>query len=383
MIAYYDGFAELIPSGRVLDAGSGSSVGARRLEQRGLRVTAVEADLQAATFARRYAPNVNHVEADLVAFTAEPDFDGAIVADTLGHALDPEGTLMAVARVLKPGARLLIAETAAHASQRLTPPQRRSFSLARLRAMLVRAGFSVEALLSDGVPFVAFLAKRTRPEVLKIFSDAYSLAGRGNIEGALRALDAGNDSGQLEVEIEILIARSELYLATGQGDSAAEACFRAQKFAPNDARPLIGLGRVALASGATADALHLALDALARDGTEAAACALAALAADSLGHPDAFTAWRTASNLAPDDLALACECARGASRRGDHALALQGLERVERYGSPEPAYHLTRAWLLLAANRKGEAEIEARIARARDADGQELNELLAAIQRAS
>jgi tetratricopeptide (TPR) repeat protein len=382
MVAYYDAFADLA-RGRVLDAGSGAGVGARRLALRGLAVTAVDCDPHAIAFARRYAPNVEHVTADLRDFESDLKFDGAILADTLGHVLDPEAALMGVARVLEPGALLLVAETAAHVSQRLTPPQRRSFSEARLRALLIRAGFRVEGVLSEGIPFVALLARAADAAVFQAFSRAYDAAARGDAVGALDGLESARGTGRLEVEVEILLARSEIYLATGQGDLAAESCFRSRELAPADARPLVGLGRIALASGATADALHLALDALARDSTEAAACALAAVAADSLGHPDAFTAWRTASNLAPDDLAVACEFARGASRRGDHTLALQGIERVERYGSPDPAYHVTRAWLLLAANRTSEAAIEARIAEARSADRAELDELLAAIRRAS
>lgn len=382
MSAFYDALADLVPTGRVLDAGSGSASGARRLQQRGLEVTAVDLDPLAVAFARRYAPTVRHVAGDLCSFVDDTEFDAAIVADTLAHATDPEAMLIAVARSLKTGALLLVAESAAHVSQSLSPPQRRSFSLARLRALVVRAGFSIQAVLSDQVPFVALVASLTHPKVLRAFEAAYSFAGLGDIQNAQKALD-GAEEASPEVEIEVLLARSELYLATGEGDAAAHACFRARELAPDDARPLIGIGRVALSSGATGDALNLALDALQRDPTEAAACALAALCADSLDHPDAFTAWRTASNLAPDDLMLAREFARGASSRGDHTLALQVLERVEQYGQPEPAYHLTRAWLLLAATRKNEAQIEARIAQARNADPSELAELLQAIQHAA
>ena len=289
---------------------------------------------------------------------------------------------MAIGGVLEPNAPFLVAEAAAHVSQRLTAPQRRSFSVARLRALLVRSGFRVEAALSDGIPFVALLARFVDPNVLHAFKSAYELASRGRIDAALAALDGATGTGQLEVEVEVWLARSELYFALGNGDSAANACFKARELAPPDARPLVGLARIALASGSIPDALHLARDALQRDATEAAACAVAAIAADSLGHPDAFTAWRAATHLAPDDTTLACQFARSASQRGDHALALHSLERVERYGQPDAAYHVTRAWLLLAVGRRSEAAIEARIAEARSADPIELTELSTALQRA-
>lgn len=382
MNAYYDAFAELVGEGQVLDAGSGAGSGALRLGQRGLQVTAVDSDPLAVAFAQKYAPSARHIEASLSDFTSSFAFDGAIVADTLGQTLDPEAALIAVARSLKLGAPLLIAESAAHVSQCLRAPQRRGFSLERLRALLVRTGFSVQAVISNHLPFVSILASLTHPNVLKAFAAAYSFATLGDLKSALRALDGAEEAGP-EVELEVLMARLELHLAIGEGDAAAHCCFRARELAPDDARPLIGLGRIALAGGATAEALSFALDALERDPTEAAACTLAALCADTLNHPDAIMTWRTASDLAPDDLILAREFASAASRLGDHALALHVLGRVEGYGSPEPAYHLTRAWLLLAASRKDEARIEARIAQARSADPVELSELLKAIQQAA
>jgi SAM-dependent methyltransferase len=372
MAAFYDALASLAPRGRVLDAGSGSGSGARRLEQAGFRVTAVEIDPNAVAFAERYAPGLEHVTGSVADLDPARRFDAAISADLLGHVLDPELVCAAIGRALEPGAPFLVAESAAHVSQRLSAPQRRSFSVARLRALLVRAGFSVEAVICDSVPFVALLGRASSVNVCEAFSSAYQLAGRGRIDQAIEALEGARGTNRLDVEIEVLLARSELYLAQGAGDAAAQACFRARELAPTDARPLVGLGRIALASGATADALHLALDAIECDATEALACALAAYAADSLGHPDAFTAWRAATNLAPDDINLACQFARSASGRGDHGLGLQNLERVERYGQPEPAYHLTRAWLLLAAGRKHEAAIEARIAEARGGNPEEL-----------
>jgi tetratricopeptide (TPR) repeat protein len=376
--AFYDAFSAFLGSGRVLDAG----VGAARLLSQGLEVVAAEQDAATVAFARQLAPGAEHLTVDLVQLRLERPVDGAIIADVLSQALEPEAALLAVGRAMKPGAPLLVAEPAAHVSQRLGVPQRRAFSPARLRSMLVRTGFRVETVICDRVPFVAFLAKAQHSGVADAFASAYALAAEGAFAEALTVLNAVRASYDEALELEILLAESELYLAQGDGDRAANACFLAQKLAAGDARPLVGLGRVALGSGAASDALHLALDALRRDATEAAAYALAAVAADALGHPDAFTAWRAASNLAPDDLIIAGELARSTATRGDHTLGLLTLDRAERYGvTLEAEHHVTRAWLLIAAGRHTDAATEVRVARASGATPADLSALESALQR--
>ncbi len=381
--AFYDAFADFIGHGRVLDAGSGAGVGAARLLARGLDVVAAEQDAAAVAFARQLAPAAEHLTVDLVGLKLDAPVDGAIAADVLSQALEPEAALLAIGRTMKPGAALLVAEPAAHVSQRLSVPQRRAFSPARLRSMLVRTGFRIEAVICERVPFVAFLAQAARSSVADAFANAYALAAQGAFSAALSSLAGVRSANDGAVELEILLAESELFLAQGDGDRAARVCFLAQKLAAGDARPLVGLGRVALGSGAPGDALHLALDALRRDASEAAAYALAAVAADALGHPDAYTAWRAASNLAPDDPVIAGELARASAARSDHTLGLLALDRVERYGiALEPEQHVTRAWLLLAAGRANDAAIEIRIARANGAGSAELSALEAAVARA-
>jgi SAM-dependent methyltransferase len=382
MSAFYDAFADFVGTGRVLDAGSGAGMGSARLAARGLNVLAVDLDPVAVSFARRQAPSAEHQMKDLVALDLDSALDGAIVADVLSHALEPEAALLAVGRGLRLGAPLLVAEPAAHVSQRLSVPQRRAFSVGRLRSLLLRTGFEVDAVICDRVPFVALLATARDRGVAEAFATAYARAAEGDLGGALAALDTARASGRNPVEVEVLLAETELFLAAGDGDRAATACFLARKMAPNDARPLVGLGRIALSSAGPSDALHLALDALRHDITEPTAYALAAIAADALGHPDAFTAWRTATNLAPDDMVVVGELARSASARGDHALALASLERLEGYGAElEAEHHVTRAWLLLAAGRRGDAATEARIAAAKHANPVDLQALEQAIAK--
>lgn len=382
MAAFYDAFADFVGQGRVLDAGCGAGVGSGRLAARGLSVLAVDLDPVALTFARRQAPSAEHQMKDLVALELDSVFDGAIVADVLSHALEPEAALLSLGRALRLGTPLLVAEPAAHVSQRLSVPQRRAFSVGRLRSLLVRTGFEIDAVICDRVPFVALLATARDRGVADAFAAAYARAAEGNLNGALEALGTARASGRSQVEIEVLLAEAELFLASGDGDRAAAACFQARKLAPADARPLVGLGRIALGSADASDALHLALDALRLDITEPTAYALAAIAADTLGHPDAFTAWRTASNLAPDDPVVVGELARAAAARGDHALALAGLERLEGYGAVlEAEHHVTRGWLLIAAGRRSEAVTEARIAAAKHANPTDLQALEQAIAK--
>lgn len=382
MAAFYEAFADFVGHGRVLDAGCGAGIGSARLSARGLSVLAVDRDPTALTFARRQAPAAEHQMKDLVALELDSAFDGAIAADVLSHALEPEAALLSIGRALRLGAPLLVAEPAAHVSQRLSVPQRRAFSVGRLRSLLCRTGFEVDAVICDRVPFVALLATARDRAVADAFASAYACAAEGDLNAALAALDAARRTGRSQVELEVLLAETELFLASGQGDRAAAACFQARKLAPNDARPLLGLGRIALSSAGPTDALHLALDALRHDITEPTAYALAAIAADALGHPDAFTAWRTAGNLAPDDAVVVGELARSAAARGDHTLALASLERLEGYGATlEAEHHVTRAWLLIAAGRRNDAAVEARIAAAKQANPADLQALEQAIAK--
>ncbi|HET9934239.1 MAG TPA: methyltransferase domain-containing protein [Polyangiaceae bacterium] len=376
MLAFYDAFADFVGVGRFLDAGSGVGLGALRLGQRGLHVIAVDEDLTAIEFARRHCPDAEHQHKNLAALELASPADGAIIADVLGMCEDPEPALAGVARALRLGAPLLVAEPAAHVSQRLSVPQRRGFSVPRLRSLLVRTGFEVEAVIADRVPFVALLARAAFPQVRAAFAEAYAAAASGELDRAVNELNRARGTGRFRVEAEILLAEAELRLVSGDGDRAANAFFRTRELDAEDPRPLVGLGRIALASGNHGDALELALDALRCDPTDPTAYVLVALASSALGHADSFSAWRAAARLAPDDSFVVGELTRAALARGDHPVALGGLDQLERYGVPlEAAHHVTRAWLLLALGRRNEATIEARIARAKQSTHPELGEL--------
>ncbi|HET9960376.1 MAG TPA: methyltransferase domain-containing protein [Polyangiaceae bacterium] len=393
MAAYYEAFAEFVKAGRVLDAGSGAGMGTYRLLARGLEVVAVDIDPRAVAFAEQQAPGAEHVVTDLAALEVSEPVDGAILADVLCHTLDPESVLLAIGRALKPGASLLVAEPRAHVSQRLSAPQRRAFSAARLKSLLLRTGFDVEGVISDRVPFVCLLAKKLdAAKVCEAFGRAYAFSSQGKFNAAVASLQAARAESVVTVAtsatLEILLAQFELFLASGDGDKAASTCFEARELFPNDARPLIGLGRIALASGGASDALSLALEALRHDATEPSAYALAGVSANELGHPDAFTAFRAAVHLAPDDPLIVQEFVRLCSERGAHSLGLASLDQFERYAvssGPDQAlgaeHHILRASLLIAAGRPNEAEVELRIARMKGADPTELTKLEQALSR--
>ncbi len=376
MFAFYDAFADYARSGRVLDAGAGAGVGSARLIARGFNVLAVDSDANTVAFARQQCPQAEHAVGALESLPPTAALDGAIVADVLGHARDPEAALFGVARSLRIGAPLFIAEAAAHVSQRLLVPHRRAFSVARLRSLMVRAGLDVEAVVLDRVPFVALIGRVDRPAVREAFTHAYALASEGHIAEALVALEPARGTGRAATEVEALLGESELCFALGDGDRAASACFRARELVPNDARPLVGIGRIALAAGSPGEALELALDALRHDPTETSGYVLAALAASELGESDTFTAWRAAGSLAPDDAFVVGELTRQALQRGNHAVALHSLDRLEQYDTAlEASHHVTRAWLLIALGRRSEAAVELRIARAKQPTLPELGEL--------
>jgi hypothetical protein len=90
-----------------------------------------------------------------------------------------------------------------------------------------------------------------------------------------------------------------------------------------------------------------------------------ALAAEQLSHPDAFNAWRIATNLAPDDLEVATGLARVSAQRQNFGFAIQVFERLRNYNTTLGVeFHVTLGWLLLADGRKNDANVEVRYATA-------------------
>ncbi len=368
---FYAAASSLFDEGAlVLDVGSGAGIGARMLSAR-VRVVGIDADADAVAFSTRYAPSARFVESDL---TSPPELtiaDGAVVIDVLGMARDPAVMLRSVRHLLPEGARVLVAEPVAHASQWLRHPARRAFTRPELCALLLASGFDVEVWVEAPGSFHCCVARAGTSEAWRWLGEAERHLGGGSPELALGALARAGASPQPEIEV----ARAKAHMSRGDGDAAFGSIVRVREMAPHDARGHALMARLALAAGASDQALELAIEAVRCDGCSVVAQTVAADVTEQLGG-DAYDGWRTAANLAPSDLGVVTRLAQCAAARQDHALAISVLERARTYGDDlGPAFHVTLGWLLVADDRPDDARLEARLVLARapaDADALEL-----------
>jgi tetratricopeptide (TPR) repeat protein len=379
-LPFYAAVEDLSLSGPVLDAGCGSGEGARALRDAGREVVAIELDRASAHFAREYTPGIQVIEADLCVSAPVSGMAAAVVADTLGHVADPEVFLRNVRACLAPSGTLVVAEPLAQVAQRLIAPARRAFTKQELAAMLTRAGFSVEGWLSSVGTFVACIARRIEDPVLQTLDEAGNLASGGHFTRARELLEAAR-TPRSALALELLLAQGELAMAERAGDLAARAFFQARDLEPLDARALTGLSRIALGIGESQDALRLAMDAVRAQPASALAAATLAIVGERLEHPEAFTAWRAAVNLAPDDVGIVTGLGRAAAARGEYHYAICAFDRARAYGDEfGPEFHVTLGWLLLADGRRHDAALEARHAQAISPDDASARELYEAAQ---
>ncbi len=377
-LPFYDALEGLSLVGPVLDAGCGSGEGSRALLDAGREVFAIELDQSAAHFAREYAVGAQILEADLCHAAPLSGMAAAIVADTLGHAADPEAFLRHVRTCLAPNATLIVAEPLAQLTQRLIAPARRAFTQQELAAMLARTGFTIDGWLSTSGTFVACVARRIEDPLLEALGEAGELATRGAFTEA-RTLLEGTRTERGAMALELLLAQAELAMAEGVGDIAARAYFQARDLAPSDARALTGLSRIALTVGQSDDALRLALEAVRAQPASALAAATLAVVGEHLEHPEAFSAWRAAVNLAPDDVGIVTGLGRAAAARGEYHYAICAFDRARAYGDDfGPEFHVTLGWLLLADGRRHDAALEARHAQALSPEDSSARELFEA-----
>ncbi|GAA4900520.1 class I SAM-dependent methyltransferase [Streptomonospora salina] len=103
----------LDPAARVLDAGCGTGRVAVRLAESGHTCVGVDADPSMLVEARRHAPQMTWLEADLAEVAdlgLEPDFDMAVAAGNVVPLLAPgtePGVVAALASLLRPGGLLV------------------------------------------------------------------------------------------------------------------------------------------------------------------------------------------------------------------------------------------------------------------------------------
>jgi ArsR family transcriptional regulator len=146
------GLIGLLELGDVVDGGAGDGAVAELLAPRARSYTLVERNprmLTAAAARLHGKRNVSLCNADLAALPLPPaSFDTALLLNVLVEVAEPAPVLAGLARVLRPGGRLLVVTLDAYDDDELGAAYRHlqpGFAPAALRKLLVRAGFTVES----------------------------------------------------------------------------------------------------------------------------------------------------------------------------------------------------------------------------------------------
>lgn len=144
------GLAGLLDLGDVLDVGSGDGAAAAALAPYCRSLTCIDTNARMIDAARERLQRLKHVTAQ-VADAHElpfPDsaFDAVMMFHTLTYAENPARTLQEAARVLRPGARLVLLCLDEHRQPEVTAPygeRHPGFSPASVRQLLVQSGLAV------------------------------------------------------------------------------------------------------------------------------------------------------------------------------------------------------------------------------------------------
>jgi ubiquinone/menaquinone biosynthesis C-methylase UbiE len=124
---------------RVLDVGCGKGRFARIVKERNPSASVVALDLAEAML-RHIPPDIDRVAASMTALPlATAAFDGAYATESLEHAVDIPAAVAELARIVKPGGRIVIIDKNAEAWGRLkTPEWEQWFGRKELEKLLAR-----------------------------------------------------------------------------------------------------------------------------------------------------------------------------------------------------------------------------------------------------
>lgn len=371
-IAFYRAFEPWLAGKSVLDVGCGSGAGASEMNAAS-RVVGVDRASVAVSYARQAVSGVSFETLDAERDEL-PQAEVVTLVDVLGEVEQPETVLRSIGQALGEGGVLCIAEAHASIAQELIAPMRQAFSRPGLQQLLRDCGFEVEAWLSEGT-FLSLIAVHRATELSQGLGRADQLAISGRWGEAREALQGLTPSvgGQLraaQIEIEL-----------GRGDAALSALMQAHESCPDDARVLSLLAELTLALGAPQEASRFAIAAAQRDPANfAVAFSLAQSVADQLPPAEKIALFANAARLAPADVDAAVCLARHAAGHEAYHVGIAALERVRNYHRQLPAdFHLTLGWMYLMADRVEDALMESKIAKALCPEGDEVDELLAAI----
>ena len=363
-LSLYDRAASALQGARrVLDAGCGAGMGCQLLSQRFADVIGIDTSQLALDFARMVAPDAKLLVGDLAAPPAVGTVDAAVLVDVLGHHPTPETVLVALRGTLPLGRKIYVAEMAAYPAQYLKAPARRAFSKRTLESLLTISGYEVVSWDDVEGPFLACVASPFSDPAWEALRRGVERAAEGEIDRAEQSLTQARKATRSAIAVEAWLADAALGFAQRNGDRAIAAFLACRELAPHDPRALAGLARIALAMGDGKEAAQFASAAERLDPVDIdVACTLAEVAERTRPHL-AESLWLTASNLAPDSLDVALQLAQAAVGRQMYDRAVWVLERVRSYADDHgTALHLSLASVLIAADRRADALLEAQLA---------------------
>jgi 2-polyprenyl-3-methyl-5-hydroxy-6-metoxy-1,4-benzoquinol methylase len=179
---------------RVLDVGAADGLLSRPLTVRGWRVTALEADPQAAAAAQSHCERVIVADLDVAVPALDPPFHAIVCGDVLEHLARPGPALGALAGALAPhGAIVVSVPNVAHVWVRLSllagrfeyaergildRTHLRFFTDRSLRALLAEAGLTVTRATATPAPLYQVVPERYHGAVLARTHAASAAAAR-------------------------------------------------------------------------------------------------------------------------------------------------------------------------------------------------------------
>jgi Flp pilus assembly protein TadD len=365
------GFAAraLAETARGIDFGCGAGAGTAILLAHWEHVTGWDPDPVAISFARALCSGGAFETGEA---PGQSDFDAGVLIDVLGHVRRPFSVLRTFWRSVAPCAPVIVAEPRAHCSQLLMSPARQAFSRRALGGLLGAAGFDVERWASSAAGFNTCLAFKRATSHEQDLEDAIRAMESGALTRATQLLRSASQSESADVRVEVALAEASLAIAASDGDAAVGCFLRASQDGPEDPRPLSGMARLLAMAGDATEARRLADGAVELDPTDASAHAILALLVETQAPVYARTCWHAATHLAPSDPWIVAEFAQRFAQAGSCDAAIAAVERLLDYPDEIDAeFHLAFANVFERAGRTDDARIQARMALARQPDGEE------------
>ncbi len=248
---YYEAVIRLLNSGGntidILDAGCGSGYGSALLaSELSANVTGIDLSVEAVEFASLRAPDVNFVNCscDELPF-ADDSFHVVMNIDNIEHIPFAEKAIREFHRVLKPRGLYVVSTPATFPGKSVSTYHVREYALVDFEAMLVRGGFAVRRWISK--KNVYFAVCESDAEWGGCLARANELLMSDPAAAAEFISNLRVDSLSLLPRRELMLMAAESLVALGEYETALQMASAAASIDEQCVRPMVALGRIALA----------------------------------------------------------------------------------------------------------------------------------------